>query len=195
MSGFWMMGMRSWDYATWADDGMSGVYSEREKESGLKAFSGDALAEELAGMETEALGWALGLSEDVVELDPTLEAYEGRYRRPYTGAKVRPWSRLLFDREREVFVALTHDGVHAARYRLERDDADTPVVVIQPMQWAPWSLYEIYRAIDAEARWRRLAYGSCARCDRPIPPEDRVETDQGSGGEEWCEDCRGRESS
>jgi hypothetical protein len=187
MNAFWMTGLRGWDYGPWADYGLRGVDADRRGESGVAGLEGDALASALSGMEPKPLGWALGLSEEVSELDPRLEG--GNCRREASGSLVRPWSRLLFDPEREVFAALADDGVQAARLRIEwRERPELPVAVIRPVTWAPWELTRIFSAIDREAQARRASYSRCAHCGIPTPPARIEATDDGP----VCRGCPGR---
>lgn len=176
MSVFWWNGYRAHDHAPWYDGGMKWLEADREGGSGCEGMEGEELRDAMLAKDDAALGWALGMGEPVSATEAMRESASHLRLEP----ELSPDWRLVFDDEREVFVAAHPDGIRIAPLEVVWEGPGTPVSIVKFGPLVPWTTGRKMRnEIDPVARARRQTYEYCKRCGVPNPPEHMGEEDEG----------------
>lgn len=185
MGVFWWNGYLAADWVPWYDYGMRGLEEEREERSGCPGLEGGELMDALLAKDDVDLGWALGLSRDIVAVPPPEKA-GGDSGLRYVAPSDAEGARVIQDLEREVVLAVSPEGLRAAPLRVEWEGPGQPVRIIEFGSSISWTRgTEIRKAIDRVVRERRQSYEYCERCRQPAPPENRDESEGGS----ICHSC------
>lgn len=107
---FWWNGYRAFDWVAWYDYGMRGLEEDREAESKCEGLESDELRDAMLAKDDADLGWALGLGRKISTI-PFREIVESEaIRCEQLGPHDPEWTRVIYDDEREVFIAVSDSG-------------------------------------------------------------------------------------
>ena len=183
MYGYWRWGVRLDDWSSWQDGGLSWFYDDQESESGCAGLEGAALRDAVLAMDDQAMGWALGLSRDVVSIVRDELRDRSRFEVQTEGLA---GARLVFDEEREIMLAVSPEGVRTAGLHVRVEPSGDRIRCFEFEGLVAWTTgRELRDSTYGPAARRRRLYKVCAACRRAVPPEDQVE----HGGGSICLEC------